>query len=126
MRTVSIGQRVQDDVGGEGSSILGQKAAASEAGMPVQTASAATTVVTRTGAQISAAFAATPAVGDSFELVIINLGAAGDIITMTAGDGNVTFVGSVTIDDPGADINSSGTFRFRNTGADTWIGYRVA
>lgn len=89
------------------------------------TPAVAVTYTTLTGTLLSAALPGTVATGDSFELTIINLGAAGDIITM-AGGTDVTFVGSLTIDDAGADINSSGLFRFRATGATTWIGYRVA
>ncbi len=50
-----------------------------------------------------------------------------DISTLTAGDGNVTFVGQVTV---GPDIqateglNNFGTWIFRNTGTNTWVGYR--
>ncbi len=96
-------------------------------GIHVKTPAAAQNFQVPTGTEISAALVAigvTPLVGDSFDFTLINLGGAGDIVTLTVATG-VTFVGSVTIDDPGADINSSGTFRFRNTAANTWIAYRV-
>ena len=97
-------------------------------GIHVKTPTAAQNLQVPTGAEISAAVAAVQpefAIGDSFDYTLINLGGTGDIVTLTV-DTGVTFVGSVTIDDPGADINSSGTFRFRNTAADTWVAYRVA
>jgi len=79
----------------------------------------------RTGTQIEAALSGNLANGDSFELTIINLGSAGDIITMAVASG-VTFVGSLLIDDAGADVGSQGTFSFRRTAANTFVGYRVA
>jgi hypothetical protein len=94
-------------------------------GILVGTPTAAAAYTVRTGTQIEAALGGTLATGDYFDLTVINLGGAGDIITMTVADG-VTFVGSVTIDDPGADINSSGTFRFVRGAANTFVGYRVA
>jgi hypothetical protein len=94
-------------------------------GILVCTPTAAAAYTVRTGTQIEAALGGTLATGDSFDLTVINLGGAGDIITMTVAAG-VTFVGSVTIDDPGADINSSGTFRFVRGAANTFVAYRVA
>ena len=63
--------------------------------------------------------------GDYFDLTVINIGSAGDIITMTV-DTGVTFVGSVTIDDPGADVNSSGTFRYVRGASNVFVAYRIA
>ena len=94
-------------------------------GILVCTPSAAATYTMRTGTQIEAALGGTLASGDSFDLSIINLGGAGDIITMAVADG-VTFVGSLLIDDAGADVTSSGTFRFVRGAANTFVGYRVA
>lgn len=95
-------------------------------GILVATPSAVATYTMRTGTQIEAALSASNMTnGDSFDLTIINLGGAGDIITMAVATG-VTFVGSVTIDDAGADINSSGTFRIRRTAANTFVCYRIS
>lgn len=89
------------------------------------TPGAIVTYTTRTGTQIEAALlAAGIATDDAFDLTIINLGAATEIITLAGGTG-VSIVGSATIDDPGADINSSGTFRFRRSAANTFIAYRI-
>lgn len=93
-------------------------------GILVCTPTGAATYTMRTGTQIEAALSGSLANNDSFDLTVINIGGTGDIITMAAADG-VTFVGSLTIDDPGADINSSGTFRFRRTGANVFVGYRI-
>jgi len=93
-------------------------------GILVGTPIAAAAYTVRTGTQIEAALGGTLATGDSFDLTVINLGGAGDIITMTAAAG-VTFVGSEEIDDDGADIVSSGTFRFVRGAANTFVGYRI-
>ncbi|MCZ7644351.1 MAG: hypothetical protein M5U26_03565 [Planctomycetota bacterium] len=98
-------------------------------GIYVHTIAQARTLTTPTGAQISAGCPADLAVGDSFDFSLITVGTGSDdICTLTAGDGNVTFIGPVTV---GPDIhateglNAYGTWRFRNTGADTWVGYRI-
>lgn len=97
-------------------------------GIFVHTISTGRTLTTPTGAQISAGCPADLAVGDSFELTVITVGTgADDIVTLTAGDGDVTFVGAVTV---GPDIqategqNGFATWIFRNTGTNTWVGYR--
>jgi hypothetical protein len=94
-------------------------------GIHVKTPTAAQDFQVPDGTEISAAIGADLEVGDSFDFTLINLGGAGDIVTLIV-DTGVTFVGAVEVDDAGADITSSGTFRFRNTGANTWVGYRVA
>lgn len=92
----------------------------------VHTISTGRTLTTPTGAQISAGCPAELAVGDSFFFHVITVGTgADDISTLTAGDGNVTFVGRATIGPDAANLNGYGTFLFRNTGANTWVGYRV-
>lgn len=95
------------------------------AGILVCTPTGAATYTMRTGTEIETAIGGTLASGDSFDLSIINLGGAGDIITMAVAAG-VTFVGSLTVDDAGADINSSGVFRFVRGAANVFVGYRVA
>lgn len=86
---------------------------------------AAATYTTLTGTLLEAALPSGIVNDDSFELTIINLGGAGFIITLAGGAG-VTIVGSATVDDAGADITSSGTFRFRRSAANTFIAYRIA
>ncbi len=95
-------------------------------GVLVCTPTTTATYTTLTGALLLAALNDTHlALDDSFDLIIINLGGTGDIITMAGGD-DVTFVGSVTVDDAGADINSSGIFRFRQVTAGVFVAYRIA
>jgi hypothetical protein len=80
------------------------------------------------GADISALFP-NLAVGDSFELCIINLSAALlDTITLTAGDGAVTIFGNAIVASSNAATigSASAIFRFRNSGAGTWVAYRIS
>lgn len=96
-------------------------------GLVVHTISTGRTLTTPTGAAISAGFPTTPVLGDSFFTYVITVGTgADDIATLTAGDGNVTFVGKVTVGPDTAAISASAIFLFRCTAADTWVGYRVA
>lgn len=85
-------------------------------------------VTTPTGAQISTACGDDLAVGDSFLFTLITVGVgADDIYTLTAGDGNVTFIGAVTLGPVVAGTApGSATWLFRNTGANTWVGYRLS
>ena len=95
-------------------------------GIVVHTVTSAATLTTPTGAAILAGCPTDIAAGDSFELTVITIGAgADDISTLTAGDGDVTFVGDVTVGPGAAGTTSSGTFRFRYTGANAFVGYRV-
>ena len=96
-------------------------------GICIHTVSQARTLTTPTGAQISAACPASLAVGDSFLFTVQTVGTgADDVSTLTAGDGNVTFQGKVTVGPDIADAGPPhGTWRFRNTGANTWVGYRI-
>ena len=98
-------------------------------GIYVHTIAQARTLTTPTGTQISAGCPASLAVGDSFDFHLITIGTgADDIVTLTAGASGVTLVGPVTV---GPDIqateglNAYGTWRFRNTASNTWIGYRI-
>lgn len=95
-------------------------------GICVHTITTGRTLTTPTGAQISAACPTDLAVGDSFDFTLITIGAgADDIDTLTAGDGNVTIVGEPTVGPSGSTFNCYGTFRFRNTAANTWVAYRI-
>ncbi len=93
-------------------------------GILVGTPTAAAAYTVRLGTELETALGGTLATGDSFDLTVINLGGAGDIITMTAAAG-ITFVGSEEIDDDGADIVSSGTFRFVRGAANVFVAYRI-
>ena len=88
------------------------------------TPTSAANYTVRTGTQIEAAIGGTLVSGDQFELVIINLGGAGDTITLVAATG-VTIVGSAVVYDAGADITSSGVFRFVRGAANVFVAYRV-
>ncbi len=97
-------------------------------GIVVHTVTAAATLTTPTGAQITAVLPAGVATGDSFKLHVITLGAgADDISTLTAGDGDVTFVGDVTVGPAAAGTTSGATFLFRiaDLAADEYVGYRI-
>lgn len=100
-------------------------------GIHVKTPTAAQNFQVPTGAEISAAvLAVLPkfAVGDSFDFTLVNLGGTGDIVTLTT-DTGVTLVGYMGVH-PSADgatlPTSSGAFRLRNTGTDTWTCHRIA
>lgn len=92
------------------------------AGLIVATPTAAAAYTMRTGTQLKAALPADIAADDAFDLTIINLGGAGDDITLTAA-ADITIVGSavVTVAAP-----SQGTFRFRYTTGVTFIAYRIS
>ena len=96
-------------------------------GIVVHTVTTGRTLTTPTGAAILAALPADIAAGDSFDLSVITVGTgADDISTLTAGDADVTFVGKVTVGPDTAAIAAYGTWRFRYTGANAFVGYRIA
>lgn len=95
-------------------------------GIVVHTVTTGRTLTTPTGAAITAGLPSTLKTGDCFKLHVITLGAgADDISTLTAGDGNVTFVGNVTVGPEGSTFNNYGTWIFRYSGSNAWVGYRV-
>lgn len=65
-----------------------------------------------------------PRVDDTFDLIIINIGTSSGVITVAAGTG-ITLVGMATLPITTA-AGSSGTWRFRKTGAGAWTAYRIA
>lgn len=65
-----------------------------------------------------------PRVGMCFDLTIINLGTSSGVITLVAGSG-FTLVGMETLPIV-TSAGSSGTWRFRKTGAATWTAYRMS
>lgn len=98
-------------------------------GIVVFTITTGRTLTTPTGAALVAGCPADLAAGDSFDFTLITVGTGSDdIATLTAGDGDVTFVGQVTV---GPDIaateglNNFGTWRFRYAGTNAWVGYRI-
>jgi len=95
-------------------------------GIVVHTVTTGRTLTTPTGAQIAAVLPAGVTIGDAFRLHVITIGTgADDISTLTAGDGNVTFVGNVTVGPDASTFNGYGTWIFRMTGATSFVGYRV-
>lgn len=95
-------------------------------GIVVFTVTTGRTLTTPTGAALTAACPSDLAVGDAFNFHLITLGAgADDIATLTAGDGDVTFVGDVTVGPAAASTTSGATFRFRYAGSNAWVGYRI-
>lgn len=95
-------------------------------GICVHTVTTGRTLTTPTGAQILAACPSDIAVGDSFDFTLITIGAgADDISTLTAGDGDVTIVGEPTVGPSGSTFNCYGTFRFRYTGGNAFVAYRI-
>lgn len=95
-------------------------------GLVVFTVTTGRTLTTPTGAAITAGCPADLAAGDSFLFHLITVGAGGDdIATLTAGDGDVTFVGNVTVGPDASTFNGYGTFLFRYSGTNAWVGYRI-
>lgn len=95
-------------------------------GIVVFTVTTGRTLTTPTGAAILAGCPTDIAAGDSFDLSVITVGSgADDIATLTAGDADVTFVGNVTVGPDSATNNGYGTWRFRYTGANAFVGYRI-
>ena len=92
----------------------------------VHTVTTGATLTTPTGAQIAAVLPAGVTTGDAFRLHVITVGTGSDdIATLTAGDGDVTFVGNVTVGPDASTFNGYGSWIFRMTGATTFVGYRV-
>lgn len=95
-------------------------------GIVLFTVTTGRTLTTPTGAAILAACPSDIAAGDSFTFTIITIGTgADDIATLTAGDGDVTFAGNVTVGPDSVTNNNYGTWRFRYTGTTAFVGYRI-
>lgn len=78
-----------------------------------------------TGTAIQTLLGASFTTGDSFDVSIINLSStAAEIANLTVNTG-VTIVGTAAIAAIAAGVESQGTFRFRNTAANTFVVYRV-
>ena len=97
-------------------------------GIVVHSVAAASTLTTPTGAQITAVLPAGVGTGHAFYLRVITIGTGSDdVSTLTAGDGDITFVGDVTVG-PNDGITSSYAtwiFRIANIATDEYVGYRV-
>lgn len=79
---------------------------------------AAIAYTTPTGAQLDAAIPNATKVGQSFEMVLINLGTTSAVVTLTGGTG-VTIVGLNTLA-----VSTSSFFEWVKTGDGTWTLYR--
>lgn len=98
------------------------------AGLLVATPTAAAAYTVRTGTQLKAALPTDLTAGDTFDLIIINLGGTGDDITLTAA-ADITIVGNAVVG-PIADVATEqecqATFSFRFVTGTTFVAYRVA
>ena len=99
-------------------------------GIHSKTPTAAQNFQVPTATEILAAIRSGIAAGDSFEFTLINIGGAGDDVTLTV-DTGVTFVGDAVcrpLADADTDGTGSATFRFRCVALDTptFVGYRVS
>lgn len=89
-----------------------------------QGAGAASAQQSPTGTAILAGLPADFAVGDSFDVSIINLGAASEVASLTVNT-DVTIVGNAAIPVPATGVQSTGVFRFRMTAAHVFVAYRI-
>lgn len=78
-----------------------------------------------TGTDLQAALPADFAVGDSIDLVVINLGGALETATLTVNT-DVTIVGRAIVDVAAATASGSGLFRIRKTADHVFVVYRIS
>jgi len=78
-----------------------------------------------TGTAIQAGLPADFAVGDSFDVSVINLGGASEVASITVNT-DVTIVGNAALPVPATGVQSSGMFRFRKTADHVFVAYRIA
>lgn len=78
-----------------------------------------------TGTAIQDALPADFAIGDSFDVSVINLGGASEVASLTVNT-DVTIVGNAAIPVPASGVQSSGMFRFRKTADHVFVAYRIA
>ena len=90
-----------------------------------QGAGAASNQQVPTGTAIQDALPADFAIGDSFDVSVINLGGASEVASLTVNT-DVTIVGNAAIPVPASNVQSSGLFRFRKTADHVFIAYRIA
>ncbi len=92
-----------------------------------QGAAGSSTLTTPTGTQIDDAFPSTIAIGDSFDFSVINLSTVADEDAILDGGVGVTQVGNNDIQSEDVVTNNtSGLFRFRRTGENTWDMFRIS
>lgn len=88
--------------------------------------SATSTQTTPTGTELVAACPTTLAAGDCFDFRMINISTDASETAILAGGTDVTIVGSAIVSDNATNSeHSSGTFRFRYSGANVWVVYRA-
>lgn len=90
-----------------------------------QGAGAASNQQVPTGTAIQDALPIDFAVGDSFDVSVINLGAASEVAALTVNT-DVTIVGNAAIPIAATGVQSSGLFRFRKTADHVFVAYRIA
>lgn len=95
-------------------------AAELKGGLITSTNASAVTATLDTGSAMDTALAAITAADFAFDWVLINLGSASGLATVTAASGH-TIVGLATVA-----INTSAQFRTRRTAANTWVTYRIS
>lgn len=92
-----------------------------------QGAAGTATYTLPTGTQLSTASPIAPKVGDCFDFTVVNISTNAAEDAIIAGATGTTLVGDArvaSIDAAGTNA-SSGQFRFRCTGANTWSVYRI-
>ena len=97
-------------------------------GLHEKTPSAAQDWQVPTGAEISAAVGSDLAVGDSFLFRLVNLGGDGDTVTLITAASGTTMVGNMAVtstSEVGLDLAGWAVFLVRNSGAGTWVFYRI-
>ncbi len=78
-----------------------------------------------TGTAIQNALPSDLAVGDSFDVSIINLGSSTGVATLTVNT-DVTIVGNAAVPVPTVGTESSAIFRFRKSADHVFVAYRIA
>lgn len=93
-----------------------------------QAAGGTSTLTTPTGTQIAAALPTSLAAGDCFDFCVINISTVAAEDAILAGGTDVTIVGDARVAsrDAAGEKTASGKFRFRYSGANVWVIYRVA
>ena len=87
--------------------------------------SATSTQTTPSGTALAAEFPGLAA-GDSFDFRIINISTDASETAILAFGADITGVGSMIVSDNATNSeHSSGTFRFRYSGANVWVAYRI-
>lgn len=92
-----------------------------------QAGGATSTQTTPTGTQLAAACPTSLAAGDCFDFHIINISTVAAEDAILAFGTDITGVGNLTVNSNDAiGTQSQGLFRFRYSGANVWVAYRIA